>query len=613
MDKMKVADYMANFVADQGVKRVFMISGAGNMHFINSVADNKKLSYVCPHHEQAGVMAAMAYGRITGNIGVMTTTAGGAAANAITGALDAWADSIPVVVISGQEKSLFVKNHKDLRMWGVQGFDIVGAVAGITKYSALVTDPTTIRYHLEKAFYLAKSGRPGPVWLDIPIDVQAQIINTAQLEGFKPEPTEQPDLKTSKILQLITKAKRPVFILGHGIRLGGAVGLVSDLLKKFPFPALSTWNGADIIPGDYNLYYGHEGNYGQRCANFVAQNADLLIAIGTRLAIPQVGYDHSEFARAATKVIVDIDQNELEKFTAMPAVLPVLADAGAFIRELLKSVGSKNIRAPKAWVLKCDSWKKKYPLVDSALHNSKPGLVNSYVFIDKLAKHFGPKEVVVTDMGTALTCTHQCIKLKAGMRLVTSTGLGEMGVGLPFSIGACFANNQKRVILVGGDGSMMMNLQELQTIIHHKLPIKIFIFVNDGYLSIKHTQMGMFGGKFTASGKDSGVTCPDFIKVGKAFGFKTFAINGAKNIDAVIKKVLGVKGPVICTVPMDKYQLLIPKLSFSVKPDGTLVSPPIEDLFPFLPRRELSREMIIGLHEKSKMINDPIKKKGAKI
>ena len=603
---MKVSDYIAQFISEKGVKHIFTISGAGNVHLLNSVADHDKLNYICPHHEQAGVMASLAYNRISGGLSAVMVTMGGGAANAITGVLSGWADSIPCIVISGQEKTQYVREQNNLRMWGVQGFDIVKTVSKMTKYAVLVMEPETIRFHLEKAFHLAVSGRPGPVWLDIPIDVQAAQIDPDKLKGFTPEicMDDHNEENITLLLNLIIKSSRPVFILGNGIRLSGGVDLIPELLEKFSFPALTAWNGLDMFPASHPLYFGHEGNYGQRSANFITQNCDLLIAIGTRLAIPQIGYDIKEFAREAKKVIIEIDPSELSKFRYDDSFIPVQSDAKSFIKNLLSQSQDIKINKPLPWIERCGKWKADYPLVDHNIHKEVDGYINSYDFIEELSKHIVDDEIIVTDMGTALTSTHQAIQLNKKQRLVTTTGLGEMGYGMPGAIGASLASGKKRVILITGDGSMMINLQEMQTIIHQGLPVKMFIFINDAYLTIKHTQMGLFGKKFTGSDYNSGVSCPDFIKLGHAFGFKTFQLKKSEMMKDVIQEAIQTEGPVLCEVYIHPLQPNIPKLSFSLNPDGSLVSPPIEDLFPFLPREQLKQEMIIGLHEKSKKIND---------
>ena len=605
---MKVSDYIAQLFAENNMKHIFSISGAGNVHLLKSIAERSDLSPVHPHQEQGGVLAALAYKRICGRLGVMITTSGGAATNAITGALDAWADSIPVLIITGQEKSQFVSEHKNLRMWGVQGFDIVKTVENITKYAVLITDPKKVKYEFQKAIYLAESGRPGPVWIDIPTDVQAATIDPSSLESFVP-PVEKKvsnfDEKIKLISELIAASKRPLFIFGNGVRLSGSVDLLHRSIEKFKVPFLLAWNGIDMVSSSHPLNYGRAGTYGQRAANFIVQNADLIITVGTRMAIPQVGYDLKEFGRDAQKVIIDIDATELDKFASDKTFTLLQANAKDFLKELNDKLNAPSKEAIAEWISYCDKLRKKYPFVEpNGMHKEQDSKLNSYSFIDEMNKHFSDDEIIVTDMGTALTCTHQSIMLKEKQRVVTSTGLGEMGFGLPGAMGASFAADKKRVVLINGDGSMMMNLQEMQTIIYHKLPIKLFVYINDGYLTIKHTQNNLFGQKFAGSGEASGVTCPDFQKIGEAFGFKTFKINSLEEAKTMIPKVLNEDGPVLCEVFIHSMQLLGPKTSFNLNPDGTLVSPPLEDLYPFLSREEFKKDMLIPPHQKSLQIKN---------
>lgn len=615
---MKVSDYVAQALADHNAKHIFAISGAGSAHLLDSVAYHPGLSYVCPHHEQAGVMAAIAYTRVSGRLGVMMTTAGPGAANAIIGVLNAWADSIPCLILSGQEKSVHARPSNPLRMWGVQGFNIVDTVKGFTKYAALVDRPETVRYHLEKALYLASEGRPGPVWIDIPVDVQAVQIDPEALESFTPPsqavavPTARLAGEVAQVREMFAKAQRPVIWLGNGIRLAGAESLVRELIEKFPAAYLTAWNGCDLLATDHPLHFGHAGVYGQRCANFVLQNCDLLLAIGTRLAIPQVGYEHSEFARAAKRVMVDIDPTEIGKLAEV-LDLGIAADAGDFLRALLDNPvthGSGNDLAELAhavrhedWIAKCNGWRDKYPLIEDGAHPVEPGFVNSYRFIDELSNHFADNETIVLDAGTACTCSFQALRLREGQRVVYSTGLGEMGFGLPGAIGAAFAKGgEERVILISGDGSIMMNLQELQTVVHHKLPVKLFLFTNGAYLSIKHTQKAMFG-RFSGADPDSGVSCPDFQKVAAAFGFATMRIDGWEDVPAGIERALETPGPVLCEVPMHPAQLLVPKLALALTAEGKFVSPPLEDLSPLLPREPFREEMeLVGVHPKSEAL-----------
>jgi acetolactate synthase I/II/III large subunit len=605
---MKVSDYIVQLFVENNMKHIFSISGAGNIHLLNSIIDEPRLVSIHPHHEQGGALACLAYKRICGRLGVMITTSGGAATNAITGALDAWADSIPLLIISGQEKSQFVHEHKDLRMWGVQGFDIAKTVTNITKYAVLITDPKRVKYEFQKAIYLAESGRPGPVWIDIPQDVQAMQIDPKELEGFVPEKTENfPDIaaKLSTVKAMLQKAKRPVFIFGNGVRLGDAVAEVNKVADSFGVPFLIAWNGIDMIASDHPLNFGREGTYGQRCANFVVQNADLIITVGTRMAIPQIGYDLKEFGREASKVVVDIDSSELAKFASDKSFTLLHAGAKEFLQAMLSNVQAPESNNIAQWISTCNQWKKNYPFVEpNGMHKEQDGFLNSYVFVEELNKHFKSDEIIVTDMGTALTCTHQAIKVKEQQRVITSTGLGEMGFGLPGAIGASLAADKQRVILLNGDGSMMMNLQEMQTIVHHNLPVKLFVYINDGYLTIKHTQNNLFGKKFSGSGAASGVSCPDFSKIGEAFGFKTFKIKSLQEAKSVIPEVLNAEGPVLCEVFIHSMQLLAPKTSFNINPDGSLVSPPLEDLSPFLSRETLEKEMVIPVHPKSKAIKN---------
>ena len=605
---MKVSDYIVQLFEENQMKHIFSISGAGNVHLLNSIKESKQLISIHPHQEQCGVLASIAYKRICGKLGVMITTSGGAATNAITGALDAWADSIPVLIISGQEKGQFVNEHKNLRMWGVQGFDIAKTVSNITKYAVLITDPKRVKYEFQKAIHIAESGRPGPVWIDIPTDLQAAQINPDELESFIPEKEIiNPSIQKhhQHLSELIQHAKRPVFIFGNGIRLSGANNLLPKLIDKFKIPFLVAWNGIDMMPTNHPLNYGSEGTYGQRCSNLVIQNADLVITIGTRMAIPQLGYDIKEFSREAHKIIVDIDPTELDKFSSDKSFTLIEANAKHFLENLLNNVNAPLESNVKDWLTTCHNWKVKYPRVDANfLHAEKDGLLNSYSFIKELSTHFKSNEIIVTDMGTALTCTHQAIDLKDTQRVVTSTGLGEMGYGLPGAIGASLASDKQRVVLINGDGSMMMNLQEMQTIVYHQLPIKLFVYINDGYLTIKHTQFNMFGTKYAGSGADSGVTCPNYGKIGEAFGFKTFKINSLNESGKIIDEVLNYDGPVLCEVFIHPMQPLVPKSSFNINADGSFVSPPLEDLYPFLSREELKNDMVIPLHSKSLAIKN---------
>lgn len=608
----KVSEYVANVLAEHNAQHVFAVSGAGNAHLLDSIAYHPKLKYVCPHHEQAGLMAAIAYARLTERPGVMLVTAGPGAANAIIGVLNAWADSVPCLILSGQEKAVHAAAANPLRMYGVQGFDVVKTVSGMTKYAALVDRPESIRYHLERALYLAYEGRPGPVWLDIPVDVQSAKVDPELLEGYV-RPVKRPtalDVAVAKVRGYLAQAKRPVVWLGNGIRLAGASELVASLMERYPAAYLTAWNGTDLVATEHPLHFGHAGVYGQRCANFVLQNCDLMLAIGTRLAIPQVGYDSSEFARGATRIMVDVDATEIAKLESI-LHLGIETDAGDFLRALLDEPEAERsslsnlaeaVGGPTDWLVQCNAWREKYPVIEAGTHDNEPGYINSYRFIDRLSKHFSNTETVVLDAGTACTCSFQALRLKAGQRVVYSTGLGEMGFGLPGAIGASFARDKQRVVLITGDGSFMMNLQEMQTAIHHKLPLKIFLYTNGAYLSIKHTQKAIFG-RYSGADPESGVSCPDFAKVAAAFGFRTTKLANWDDVDAVLEDVLSGPEPVLCEVPMHPMQLLVPKLALVVTAEGLLVSPPLEDLSPLLGRAPFRKEMaLVGIHPKSEKL-----------
>ena len=600
--KRKVADLIANKLASHGCRHVFAISGAGNLHLFDAIARHQALEYVCPHHEQAGAMAAVAYTRMSDKnaLGVMMTTAGPGAINAVTGLLNGWADSIPMVMISGQEKTEFIRVGRQLRMWGVQGFDVVRTVSPFCKYAVMIDDPKLAEYHVDRAFYEARHGRPGPVWIDVPMDVQAAMVEEEELIQFTPPVEAVPDLSgvAAQVHALLGKAERPVFILGNGIRLAGGQHLIPELLERYQIPLITAWSGMDQVPSNQPRLFGHAGVYGARCANFIVQNADLLVCIGTRLAIPQIGYDLTEYARAAKKVVVDIDEHELAKFK--PAMdYPIQADAKHFLNALLKTSEGAAVTVP-AWLERCEDWKRRYPLIEPKYHVNGFRKINTYRFVEELNKHLLSGDLVVADAGAAHTSTQQVIDLKPGMKFIATTGLGEMGYGVPGAIGAAFSRVGQRVVLLIGDGSMMMNLQELQTIVHHNLPVKMFLYENDGYLTIRTTQNAMFNGKQAGSGGATGVSCPDFVKIAGAFGIPTCVVEDFSEAPEKIAETLNANGPAMCIIYTDRDQIFAPKLSLTVAADGKLVSPPLEDLAPVLPRGQFEKEMIVGMHDKSK-------------
>jgi len=605
--KQKVSEYLADFLADREIRHVFGIIGAGNVRLFEAIAARGYTEIVCVHHEQAACMAMQTYYRISGKITASLLTTGAGSTNGLTGVVSAWADSIPGIVISGNEASKHTHVDNPLRMWGVQGYDSSGLVRSVCKRVSRLQHPMDIGEELSSAFEVAGSGRPGPCWLDIPMDLQDKLVDPELLPArtFVPGYTSKPDPLQKSVaatLDMLNHAKRPLLWLGHGIRLAGGESLIQPLIEKLNVPSLVSWAGIDMIDSDHPLVYGRAGVYGQRCANFVLQNADLVVAIGTRLAVPQVGYDLTEFVRAGKLVHVDIDPTELAKLEGR-VDLPICADAREFIAGLLAHPEAGRLPDYSDWVATCNSYRQQYPWVDRKReHKDAEGYINSYSFMEELNRCFKPDQIVATDMGTALLSGHQVLKFKPGQRLVTSTGLGEMGYGLPAALGASFATDRGEVMCLNCDGGMMMNLQELQTMAHHNLPIKLFIFNNDGYLMIKHTQKAFYGHARVGTDKASGVSCPDFSKLAYAFGFPAYQIRTWDDVATVLPQVQAHDGPVICEVFMDPQQPFLPKLSLANLGNGTLISPPLEDLSPFIPRDELEKNMIAGVHDKSKQI-----------
>lgn len=601
----KVSDYVADFLESKEIRHVFGIVGAGNAHLFDSISQKGYTEIICVHHEQAATMAMQTYFRITGRICASIVTTGGGSTNAITGVVSAWMDSIPGIIISGNENSKYTHLENPLRIWGVQGYDSVEMVKKVTKYADRVMSSQEVSFKLEKAYQVALDGKPGPTWIDIPMNIQAlkmpmEDYHFPQMDFSNPKSCNL-QKQCEEVLGMINASSRPLIWLGHGIRLANATHLIEPLLNKFKIPAIVSWAGLDMIESDHPYIFGRAGVYGQRAANFILQNCDFLLTIGTRLAIPQIGYDLNELARGAKIVVIDIDEDEVLKHEDR-VTLPIQADAKDFIQALLDEQNEKELTNFSKWYQQCQNYQIKYPIYDEKLYKDKDGYINSYTFLHKLADYFSDKEVIVTDMGTALLSGHQILKIKKEQRLLTSTGLGEMGYGLPGAIGASFALDRGSVVCLNCDGGMMMNLQELQTMVHHKLPIKLFIFNNDGYLMIKHTQKSLFSGRYSGADPKSGVSCPQFQALAKAFGIKSFEIRNWEQFDANISEIMALSEPVICEVFTHPEQLFIPKLSFSSQKDGTLISPPLEDLYPFISRDELRENMIDGLHNKSEAI-----------
>jgi acetolactate synthase-1/2/3 large subunit len=601
--EVKVSDQVAILLKQMGIRHAFGIIGAGNVHLFESICRHGYTEIVCVHHEQAATMAMQTYYRTHGKLAAALLTTGGGSTNGVTGVVSAWADSVPGLVIAGNENGKFCFAENPLRMWGVQGYDSVQMVERVTKYASRVTDPTQTLFELEKAAHIALDRRPGPVWIEIPMSVQSARVPTDTLARFQatPEMRLTPDESAiDRVVESLRSSERPVLWLGHGIRLAGASDRLQALIDQLQVPALVTWAGVDMLDSHHPLIYGRAGVYGQRSANFVLQNSDYILAIGNRMAIPQVGYDLTELARGALIDVVDIDESEGRKLGNRVRDF-IHADAGAFI-DALRQAAVSGVGVKTPWISQCDQYREDFPWIGPE-HADPEGFMNSYRFMERLNGMLKPDQKIVTDMGTALLSGHQVLKLKGGQRLMTSTGLGEMGYGLPAAIGVSFATDRGEVMCLNCDGGMMMNLQELQTIVHHRLPIKLFIFNNDGYLMIKHTQNALFNkAGYVGTSKNSGLSCPDFGKVAAAFDIPAFQIRGWDECDDVLTQVQAADGPVICEVFMHPEQLFVPKLSVASTPQGALVSPPLEDLSPLVPLADLENAMLVGVHEKSRSL-----------
>jgi acetolactate synthase I/II/III large subunit len=609
---MKISEIIANFLSEKQIRYVFGIIGAGNAQLFDSITSKGFTTIICVHHEQAACMAAQAYYRISGILSAAIVTTGAGSTNAVTGVVSAWMDSIPFLVISGNENSKYTLEDNPLRIWGIQGYDSVTMVSKVTKYAVRVLNADKALLALETAYYHALQAKPGPCWIDIPMNIQAVDLKNynfsrnqqavkSKLYSVNSSSSIEFDEAVNNVWNEISNARRPVIWLGHGIRLADAVDLVEPFINFLQCPVLISWAGIDMVSSDHPLVFGRAGVYGQRAANFILQNCDFLLAVGTRLAIPQIGYDLNEFIRNAKLALVDIDLIELQKYGEKVSI-PIQADAKEFMQTLL-SVSQPNslyLEKQKSWLEQCYFYRNKYPV--SSEYQDSDGYINSYTFIQKLSTYFTDNQIIVTDMGTALLSTHQILSIKKGQRLITSTGLGEMGYALPAAMGAAFANPDAKIICLNCDGGMMLNLQELQTIVHHQLPIKIFVFNNDGYLMIKHTQKALFSGRYAGTNKQSGVSCPDFSALARAFNIPSFIIRSWADVESEIPKIQNLAGPVICEVFTHPEQLFSPKLSLALQRDGSIVSPPLEDLSPLLPREELEENMLIGLHPKSKAI-----------
>lgn len=593
---MKLSDYVFEFIAKQGVKHVFMLPGGGAMHLNDSLGRNKKIEYICTLHEQAAAIAADAYSQYTNNLGVVQVTTGPGGTNTLTGLTASWLDSIPVLYISGQVKTADLKIKRKVRQMGFQEVDIVHLVQSITKYAVTITDPQTIKYHLQKAVHLAKTGRPGPTWIDIPLDLQAAEIDPDKLRDYDPKqdekPKNPPTLLVKHAIDMLNKAKRPVVLVGNGVRLAGAYTQFLEFVEHMKIPVLTTWKALDFLAEDHPLYAGRPGAVGQRGANFAQQTADVILILGARLDLGQTAYNHKNFAPMAKKIMVDVDPQEITKMeTEIHLAIPT--DAKFFMDELLKNKNRLQV-APAPWLKQCQTWKKKYPVILKEYWNQKK-FVNDYVLLKVLSDQMTKNDLLVPgSSGACSERTMQAFEVKKGMRVLNSQALGSMGFGLSMAIGACIASGEQRTISIEGDGGFIMNVQELELVRRMNLPIKMFILNNNGYVSIRTTQINYFDKNFVASTPKSGLTIPSYKKIATAFEIPYVQLKDQKDIQKKIKDILKTKGPVLCEVMVSPEQYTQPRVSSKKLADGKMMSLPMEDLWPFLEREEFEENMSVA-------------------
>jgi len=644
---MRLADYIAERVAGLGVRHVFLVTGGGAMHLDDAFGSRSDITYVCDHHEQACSTAAEGYARVSGGLGVTLVTTGPGGTNSMTGVLGQWHDSVPALHISGQVRydTTVASTRLPLRQLGDQEADVVRLVSPITKYAALVSDPATVRYHFEKAVWLATHGRPGPVWLDVPLNVQNAQVDPAELPGFDPSELDEevataeaegsssdglqpwPPVRPAaqapgayrgcfdreaaraaaqETLRRLRAAARPVVLAGSGVRTARAHELFLRLVDALGVPVCTAWNAHDLLWEEHPLYAGRPGSIGDRAGNFAVQNSDVLLSLGCRLNVRQVGYEFRGFAHDAFRIVVDIDEAELAKPTIFPD-LAVHADLGFFLEELA-SLAAAEPQPPRGeWLAWCRERRRRYPVVLPE-YRRRDEPVNAYVFVDELARRLAEDDVVVCANGSACVVTFQAFAVKPGQRLIANSGTAGMGYDLPAAIGAAFAlrdggapagaaSPAGRVVCLAGDGSIQMNIQELQTIVHHELPVKIFVFDNAGYLSIRQTQDNIFAGRRVGEGPHSGVSFPDLVRLAEAYGIAATRVTRHKELDEAIGAALVGAGPALVDVVMDPDQAFVPKVIAERLADGRIVSKPLEDMYPFLTREEFADNMIVPPYE----------------
>lgn len=590
---MKISDYVMKFISDLGVKKVFYVSGGGAMHLNDSLGKNENLTGICMLHEQGASIAAESYARIAEGYGACLVTSGPGGTNAITGLAGAYYDGIPVIFISGQVKRADLVGNQKIRQFGIQEADIVSIAKPISKYAVQIKEPEDIKYELEKAAKIAVSGKPGPVWIDIPLDIQATDIDIDTLEGFNEVMEEYPCKKQDidKVIELFNKAERPVMLIGNGIRMAKAVNEIRDLYDLLAIPVLTSWNGVDLIEDNHPLFYGRPGAVGHRHANFIQQNADFVLTIGSRLNLLSTGYNFDSFLEKANHIMVEIDKYEMEKKSVHPK-LKINCDAKSFIQALLNRKDELNLEKRTKWIEHCNKLREKYPIFIQE-QEPREGYVSTYDLVNEVSNQMTENDIYqFTSSGTSVDIAMKVFRIKKGQRAFLTKGLAAMGYDLPASIGSCIASNKKRTVCITGDGSIAMNMQELEVLKRLNLPVKIFVVDNNGYSMIYGSQNGNFKGHLTGCTKESGLTLPDMKRIAEAFGIRGMHIDNEEELHNKVVEALESDGPVICTVKADITQKILPKQTNYMREDGQMASRPLEDMTPLLDRDEFENNLL---------------------
>lgn len=590
---MKISDYIIEFVASLGVDKVFCVTGGGAMHMNNSLGQNPKLDGVFMLHEQGASIAAEAYARIHEGYGVCLVTSGPGATNALTGLVGAYIDSIPVIFISGQAKRADLVGDQKIRQFGIQEVNIVSMVQNYTKYAVQIDEPENIKYELEKAAAIAVNGRPGPVWIDVPLDIQATNLSIEDLKGFDasslPEyPVKKEDIDVT--IRILNEAKRPVLLLGHGIRLSHSIKKAIELCDFLGIPVLTSWNGVDIVPNDYPYYFGRPGAVGHRAANFIQQKADVVLTLGSRLNLLSTGYNFENFLGNSKHIMVDIDENEMNKKSVHP-YLKVVCDVSDFLDKLLLRKDEIHMKNMSEWIDECKDLSIKYPV---RIKEQEPldGYVSTYDLVKCVSDMMDNYDIYqFTSSGTSVDIAMKVFEIKAGQRAFLTKGLASMGYDIPASIGSCIASGQRRTVCITGDGSFAMNMQELEVAKRLNLPIKIFVVDNNGYSMIYGSQYNNFDKHLTGCTLESGLSLPDMGKIAEAFEIKSFRVEDIDELTDTVREALEYDGPCVCTVKADITQKILPKQSNYVNEFGQMASRPLEDMVPLIDRDEFERVM----------------------